>query len=129
MLTGSGMHTVWHHSRAHRLFAATRWSLDQVGLVVLSVVIGWLVPAGKPVAVAVDDTLFRRRGRKVHAAHWAYDCSRQVAAGQQKLSRGKHVRRGSGRGRVAVPRPTIALPVLAGCGVPLGRPRTRWPGS
>lgn len=33
-------------------------------------------------------TLFRRRGRKVHAACWAYDGSRQVAAGQRKLSRG-----------------------------------------
>lgn len=36
MLTGSGMATLWHHSRMHRLFATTRWSLDQVVLIVLS---------------------------------------------------------------------------------------------
>jgi hypothetical protein len=58
---------VWHHSRAHRFFATTRWSPDQVGLVVLSLVIGWLVPAGAPLIVAMDDTLFRRRGPKVAA--------------------------------------------------------------
>jgi DDE superfamily endonuclease len=51
-------------------------------------VIGWLVPVGVPVVAAIDDTLFRRRGRKVHAAVWAYDGSRDVAAGEKKLSRG-----------------------------------------
>jgi hypothetical protein len=38
--------------------------------------------------VAVDDTLFRRRGHKVYAAHWGYDGSLKVAKGNQKLSRG-----------------------------------------
>ena len=32
-----------------------------------------LVPAGAPVLVAVDDTLFRRSGRRVHAAGWHHD--------------------------------------------------------
>jgi hypothetical protein len=31
MLTAAGMSGVWHHSRAHRFFATTRWSLDQAG--------------------------------------------------------------------------------------------------
>jgi hypothetical protein len=84
-LRGSG---VWHHSRAHRLFAATRWNPDHVGLVVLGLILGWLIPTGAPLLIAVDDTMFRRSGRKVWAACWAYDGSRQVAAGQQKLSRG-----------------------------------------
>jgi hypothetical protein len=88
MLTASQMNRVWHHSRAHRFFASTRWSPDQLGMSLLGLVIGWLLPAGEPVTVAIDDTLFRRRGRKVHAACWAYDGSRQVAAGQKKLSRG-----------------------------------------
>jgi hypothetical protein len=88
MLTGSGMHRVWHHSRAHRFFASTRWSPDHLGAILVGLVIGWLVPTDAPVMVAVDDTLFRRRGRKVYAACWAYDGSRQVAAGQAKLSRG-----------------------------------------
>jgi hypothetical protein len=88
MLTASRARGVWHHSRAHRFFASTRWNPDHVGLVVLGLVIGWLVPAGAPLVVAVDDTMFRRSGKKVWAACWAYDGSRQVAAGQQKLSRG-----------------------------------------
>ena len=32
-----------------------------------------LVPAGEPVVVAIDDTLFRRRGKKVWAASWFHD--------------------------------------------------------
>lgn len=51
-------------------------------------VIGWLTPAGAPLLIAIDDTLFRRSGKKVHGAVWAYDGSRQVAKGQAKLSRG-----------------------------------------
>jgi len=33
MLTGAGLDRVWHHSRAHRLFANARWSSDALGLV------------------------------------------------------------------------------------------------
>ena len=61
---------VRHHSRAHRFFAAAAWSADVVGLMVLRLVTGWLIPAGAPVVIAVDDTMFRRAGRKVHAAYW-----------------------------------------------------------
>jgi len=32
MLPGAGLERLWHHSRAHRFFAAARWSTDQVGL-------------------------------------------------------------------------------------------------
>jgi hypothetical protein len=38
------------------------------------------VPAGAPVDVAVDDTLFRRRGKKVWAAPWFHDGSAQGPA-------------------------------------------------
>jgi|GEM_PF-3636230 len=36
MLTGAGLAGVWHHSRAHRFFANTRWDVRQVGLI-----LGW----------------------------------------------------------------------------------------
>ena len=88
MLAGAGLGGVWHHSRAHRFFAAARWSADEVGLTVLRLAVGWLVPARSPVVIAVDDTMFRRSGRKVHAAHWAYDGSRRVAPGSPQVSRG-----------------------------------------
>lgn len=89
MLTAARVAGVWHHSRAHRFFATSHWSRDHLGLtMVRGLVVGWLTPAGAPLLVAVDDTLFRRTGRKVHGAFWAYDGSRKVAAGQEKLSRG-----------------------------------------
>jgi DDE superfamily endonuclease len=88
MLAGAGLGGVWHHSRAHRFFAAAAWSADEVGLVVLRLVAGWLVPAGAPVVVAVDDTMFRRAGRKVYAAYWGYDGSLKVPRGGKRLSRG-----------------------------------------
>jgi hypothetical protein len=82
--------------------------------------------------VAVDDTLFRRTGRKVHAACWAYDGSRQVTKGQQKLSRGNTFVVAA----IVVTLPfldrPIALPVLAqaeSCGRwPPARSRTVQPG-
>jgi hypothetical protein len=88
MLAGAGLAGVWHHSRAHRFFATTRWHPDAVGLTVLRLIVGHLLPVGAPLVVAVDDTMFRRSGRKVHAAHWGYDGSLKVARGNQKLSRG-----------------------------------------
>jgi len=56
--------------------------------VVLRLVTGWLVPAGAPVVIAVDDTMFRRAGRKVHAAYWGYDGSVTAPPGGRKLARG-----------------------------------------
>lgn len=59
-----------------------------MGLVVFRFVTGWLVPVGASIVLAVDDTLFRRSGRRVEGACWAYDGSRDVAAGEKKLSQG-----------------------------------------
>lgn len=88
MLAGAGLARAWHHGRAHRFFAGARWDVDRVGLVLLRLIIGWLVPAGAPLVIAIDDTMFRRWGRKVHAAHWGYDGSLQARTGGAKLSRG-----------------------------------------
>ena len=88
MLAGAGMARAWHHCRAHRFFAAARWDVDQVGLVLLQLIIGWLVPVGAPLVIAIDDTMFRRWGRRVHAAHWGYDGSLKVPKGGKRLSRG-----------------------------------------
>ncbi|WP_050564795.1 IS701 family transposase [Salinispora arenicola] len=88
MLAVAGLAGVWHHSRAHRFFAAARWRPDAMGLTVLRLIVGHLTPVGAPLLIAVDDTLFRRCGRKVFAAHWGYDGSLKVAKGNQKLSRG-----------------------------------------
>jgi hypothetical protein len=73
MLTAAGLSRRWHHSRAHGFFARARWCPDQVGLVLARLVVDRLLPAGAPVLIAVDDTLFRRSGRRVHAAAWHHD--------------------------------------------------------
>jgi hypothetical protein len=73
MLTGAGLDQVWHHSRAHRLFTHARWSADALGLALADLIVTHLMPAGSPLTVAVDDTLFKRSGRKVFGAAWHHD--------------------------------------------------------
>jgi hypothetical protein len=45
MLVGARLAGIWHHSRAHRFFATARWSADQLGLVVLEVIVACLLAA------------------------------------------------------------------------------------
>jgi hypothetical protein len=73
MLTAAGLSRQWHHSRAHGFFARARWCPDRVGLVLLRLAVDRLTPAGAPLLIAVDDTLFRRSGRRVHATAWHHD--------------------------------------------------------
>lgn len=87
MLTGAGLSQRWSHHRAHRFFSHARWSPEQVSAVLARLVVDLLVPAGEPVLVAVDDTLFRRSGRKVHAASWFHDGS---ATGRHQVGYGNN---------------------------------------
>src|SRR3982075_939087 len=64
MLLGAGLERLWHHSRAHRFFAAARWCTDAIGLALLDLIVNRLLPAESPITVAVDDTLFTRSGEK-----------------------------------------------------------------
>lgn len=64
MLAGTGLARCWSHDRAHRFFSGARWNPEDLGLAVARLVVMLLVPAGEPVVVAIDDTLFRRRGRR-----------------------------------------------------------------
>src|SRR3954469_22767186 len=45
MLTGAGLDRIWHHSRAHRMFANARWSGDALGLVLADLIVARLLPA------------------------------------------------------------------------------------
>jgi hypothetical protein len=87
MLTGAGLARAWHHSRAHRFFSTTRWQPHQVGLLLGELIVTSLLAPDAPITVAVDDTLFRRRGKKIHAVGWFHDGS---AAGQAKLGFGNN---------------------------------------
>jgi hypothetical protein len=77
MLIGAGMSRVWHHSRAHRFFGVARWNVDQVGLVLLRLIVNRLLSEDAEISIGIDDTLFRRSGRRVHGAGWHHDGSAQ----------------------------------------------------
>jgi len=73
MLTGAGLDQVWHHSRAHRMFANARWSGDALGLVLADLIVARLLPADTVLTLAVDGTLFKRSGKKVFGVAWHHD--------------------------------------------------------
>jgi hypothetical protein len=87
MLSGAGLSRAWPHDRAHSFFSRARWNADDLGLAAAVLVVSLLVPAGAPVDAAVDDTLFKRRGKKVWAASWFHDGS---AAGPAKTGYGNN---------------------------------------
>src|SRR6187431_840667 len=73
MLTGAGLDQVWHHSRAHRLFSNARWSGDALGLALADLIVARLLPSDAALTIAVDDTLFKRSGKKVFGVAWHHD--------------------------------------------------------
>ena len=87
MLVGAGLSATWSHHRAHRFFSHARWSVDQVSAVLARLVVGLLMGDDAAILVAIDDTLFRRRGPKVHAASWFHDGSAQ---GNKKVGYGNN---------------------------------------
>jgi len=110
MLTGAGLSRSWRHDRAHRFFSHARWSSQDLGLALACLVASLPVPAGEPVLVAIDDTLFKRTGPNVHAIGWFHDGS---AKGRSQVGLGNNWVIAAIV--VAVPfcsRP-VALPVLA----------------
>ena len=62
MILAASESYVNHDSSYHRVFSFARWSLDRVGLVVFELIVPWIKG---DVLVAVDDTLARKRGRKM----------------------------------------------------------------
>ena len=84
MLAGAGMAAVVSFHSACRFFSADRWETDRLALAVARLVVDRLLPADTPITLAVDDTLFRRWGKKVHHAFWTHD---GAAQGPAKLGR------------------------------------------
>ena len=87
MLVGAGLSQSWSHHRAHRFFSHARWSVEHVSAVATRLVVRLLLAADEAVLVAIDDTLFHRRGPKVHAASWFHDGS---AIGNAKVGYGNN---------------------------------------
>ena len=75
MLVGARLSGVWHHARAHRFFSSAEWSVDELGLRVAELIVSRLVGAQESLVVPVDDTLVKRRGRKVFGCFWHHDAT------------------------------------------------------
>jgi SRSO17 transposase len=71
MLVAAGVAGDKHHAAFHRVFAAARWSLDEVGLVVFRLITPLLEPGA--VKLTLDDTLARKRGKKVFGVGMHHD--------------------------------------------------------
>jgi hypothetical protein len=63
--------------RACWFFSRAAWDIDDLGLAVARLIVTYLLAEGEPVTVAVDGTFFKRWGKKVAQARWAYDGSAQ----------------------------------------------------
>jgi DDE superfamily endonuclease len=110
MLTGAGLSRLWPHDRAHYFFARARWNPDDLGIAAAKLVIALLVPDGEPVEVLIDDTLFRRRGKRVWAASWFHDGS---AAGPARTGYGNNWVVLAVRVRLPMISRPVAVPVMA----------------
>ena len=75
MAAAAGIGRQWR--RACWFFAAARWDLDALGIAVTRLIVKYLLKEGDPLIVAVDGTFFRRWGKRVAEARWAYDGSAQ----------------------------------------------------
>ena len=75
MLVGARLSDVWEHSRAHRFFSRARWSPDELGLRIATVIAERLLDPGAPILVAIDDTLLQRWGRKVYGCFYHHDAT------------------------------------------------------
>ena len=62
-----------HHSRAHDFFSRAAWCPDRLGLLVLDFLLKRFSGPEAPITLAVDGSVFKRSGSKVHGASWHHD--------------------------------------------------------
>ena len=127
MLLGGCLQHAWPHDRAHYFFARARREIDQLGLAVARLAVVLVVEPGADLEVAVDDSVFRRCGRKVHGAGWQHDGS---SPSLNKLSYGNCFVTAAIVVRLPFCARVVGLPVLARLHLP-GKDkdpaRWRWP--
>ena len=83
MAAAAGIGHQWR--RACWFFSAASWDAGELGLAVARLVVRYLLREGEPLTVAVDGTFFRRWGKQVFQARWAYD---GAAQGGKKIAYG-----------------------------------------
>ncbi|MBN1449432.1 MAG: transposase [Anaerolineales bacterium] len=62
-----------HYSKYHRVLNRDRWSLWVVSKILLGLIILIFLPAGIPLILVIDETLERRRGKKIKHKGWFRD--------------------------------------------------------
>lgn len=72
MLIAANVSGKRHHSAFHRVFAEAVWSMDLLGLAILGLALT-LHPKGRPIFLSLDDTLARKRGRKIFGVGMHHD--------------------------------------------------------
>jgi hypothetical protein len=85
MAAAAGIGRQWR--RACWFFAGAKWDPDALGLAVARLIVKYLLSGDAPLVVAVDCTFFRRWGRHVFQARWAYD---GAAQGGKKIAFGNY---------------------------------------
>jgi len=110
MLLGGCLQHAWPHDRAHYFFARARWELDQLGLAVAQLAVLLVTEPGADLRVAIDDSVFRRCGRRVHGAGWQHDGS---SPAMSKLSYGNCFVTAAVLARLPFCSREVCLPVLA----------------
>ena len=108
MLIGARLSQTWTHHRAHRFFSHARWSPQAVSETLARLVVRLVCSTDEAITVAVDDSLFARRGKKVHAAGWFHDGS---AVGDKKIGYGNNWVVAAIVVRLALVHRPVALPV------------------
>ena len=83
MAAAAGIGHQWR--RACWFFSGASWDFGELGLAVARLAVKHLLSEDEPLTVAVDGTFFRRWGRKVAEARWAYD---GAAQGGKKIAFG-----------------------------------------
>ncbi|MER5549588.1 transposase [Streptomyces sp. NPDC002589] len=73
MLTSAGLAQSWSHDRAHAFFSRAAWSGDTLGMYLSRLIVRTLLPDEAALTVAIDDTLFKKRGKKVFGAGRQHD--------------------------------------------------------
>jgi len=68
VIVAAGVVDVRHHTTFQRFFRCGRWQPDELGVVLVRMVLAKLVPPFAPVLVALDDTLARHTGKRISSA-------------------------------------------------------------
>ena len=122
MLAGAGVAALVSFHSACRFFSQYTWDTDRLGLAIARLIVEQLLPADAPIEAVVDDTLFRRWGKKVHHAFWTHD---GAAQGPAKLGRGNRWVIIGIVVRLPFCSHPVCLPILFGSG-PARAPPPRW---